>query len=212
MPLCRAYHDAHSPEAVYHNNSACPHGTRIRATERREGPGIGRALCGQCVRLDLVSWPSAPDPDEPLSLPLTEDTPRPKRFPCRQPAHHGSRTEARLARSEAPQGAGNDAREDSAPRSLTNVGRAPGRKQRDRESCAKLDGDPAQYTAAASRFRELEMPFWVAVTEIEHAEILGGGPEADQLLASARETFERLGAPPWLERPSTAALLEQRYG
>ena len=74
MPLCRAYHDAHSPEAVYHNNSACPHGTRIRATERREGPGIGRALCGQCVRLDLVSWPSAPDPDEPLSLPLTEDS------------------------------------------------------------------------------------------------------------------------------------------
>ena len=46
------------------------------------------------------------------------------------------------------------------------------------------------------------MPFWVAVTELEHAELLGGGAEAERLLAEAREIFERLGATPWLERPA----------
>jgi hypothetical protein len=63
---------------------------------------------------------------------------------------------------------------------------------------------------AALRFRELEMPLWVAVTEIEHAEILDGGPEAKRLLAAAPETLERLDARPWLERASTAVLFKPR--
>ena len=72
---------------------------------------------------------------------------------------------------------------------------------------AMLDGDPTEYEAAASRFRELGMPFWVAVTELEHAELLDGDPEADRLLDLARETFERLDARPWLERAASRALL-----
>ena len=44
------------------------------------------------------------------------------------------------------------------------------------------------------------MPFWLAVTQLEHAELLGGGEDAGRLLAEARETFERLEAVPWLER------------
>ena len=68
---------------------------------------------------------------------------------------------------------------------------------------AKLSGDEAGFTAAASRFRDLEMPFWLAMTELEHAELLseqGRGSEAEPLLADAREIFERLEARPWLER------------
>jgi tetratricopeptide (TPR) repeat protein len=56
---------------------------------------------------------------------------------------------------------------------------------------------------AAALFRELGMPFWTAVTELEHLEWLaaeGRLDEAEPLLAGARETFERLGATPWLER------------
>ena len=67
----------------------------------------------------------------------------------------------------------------------------------------KLDGDVEAFAAAAARFRELEMPFWLALTELEHAEALlaqGRADEAKPLLDEARRTFERLGATPWLER------------
>ena len=49
----------------------------------------------------------------------------------------------------------------------------------------------------------------MAVTELEHGEWLvaqGRGDEAEQLLAEAREIFERLEAKPWLERLDTAAV------
>jgi hypothetical protein len=69
---------------------------------------------------------------------------------------------------------------------------------------ARLEGDEAGYTVAAARFRELSMPFWVAVTELEHAELLGSGEEGERLLAEAREIFERLEATPWLERVDAA--------
>ena len=62
---------------------------------------------------------------------------------------------------------------------------------------ARLTGDAAGYKAAAERFRELELPFWLAVTLLEHGEEPG--------LAEAREIFERLGATPWLERVEAAA-------
>jgi tetratricopeptide (TPR) repeat protein len=68
---------------------------------------------------------------------------------------------------------------------------------------AKLSGNEVGYGAAAERFRKLEMPFWLALTELEHAELLaeqGRGAEAEPLLAEAREIFEGLEAKPWLER------------
>ena len=65
---------------------------------------------------------------------------------------------------------------------------------------ARLEGDQGGYAAAAAGFRELAIPFWVAVTQLEHAELLGRGEEAERLLAEASEVFARLGATPWLER------------
>ena len=76
-----------------------------------------------------------------------------------------------------------------------------------RARLAAADGDDgsaaAGYAAAESTFREFGMPFWLAITQAEHGEWLartGRGDEAEPLLAEARETFERLGATPWLER------------
>ena len=56
---------------------------------------------------------------------------------------------------------------------------------------------------AAGIFREFGLPFWLAVTQLEHGEWLveqGRAQEAEPLLGEARETFERLEAKPWLER------------
>jgi len=61
---------------------------------------------------------------------------------------------------------------------------------------ARLGGDAAGYAAAAARFRELDIPFWLAVTLLEQGERSG--------LAEAREIFARLGATPWLERVDAA--------
>jgi class 3 adenylate cyclase/tetratricopeptide (TPR) repeat protein len=58
-------------------------------------------------------------------------------------------------------------------------------------------------TSSAAAFRELEMPFWLAVTMLEHAEWLAvqsRPEEAAPLFDEAREIFHRLGAQPWLER------------
>jgi predicted ATPase/class 3 adenylate cyclase len=61
---------------------------------------------------------------------------------------------------------------------------------------SKLDGDEAGYRAATTLFRELDAPFWLGVTLLEHGEASGD----DALVAEAREIFRRLGATPWLER------------
>jgi hypothetical protein len=61
---------------------------------------------------------------------------------------------------------------------------------------ARLDSDPSGYEAAAERFRELSLPFWLAVTLLEHGELTGD----ESSLAKAREIFEGLKATPWLER------------
>jgi len=77
---------------------------------------------------------------------------------------------------------------------------------------AKLSGDVSGFAAAAARFRKLEMPFWLAVTALEHAERLldlGGDAEAEPLLAEAREIFARLEARPWHDR-ATALGPERR--
>ncbi len=66
---------------------------------------------------------------------------------------------------------------------------------------ARLDGAPSGYAAAAEQFRNLSLPFWLAVTQLEHGELTGD----ESSLAEAREIFERLEARPWLERLEAAA-------
>ncbi len=72
---------------------------------------------------------------------------------------------------------------------------------------AHLRGEPAlvepRYKAAAGLFREMAVPFWMAVALLEYTEWLadrGREEEAAPLHAEAREVFERLEARPWLER------------
>ena len=72
---------------------------------------------------------------------------------------------------------------------------------------ARLAGDDPgadrRFTEAATRLSELELPFHLAVVLLEHGEWLtaqGRRGDAEPFLAEARETFERLGAKPWLER------------
>jgi tetratricopeptide (TPR) repeat protein len=77
---------------------------------------------------------------------------------------------------------------------------------------ARLAEDGAGYEAAAEQFRELDIPFWLAVALLEHAEWLaaqGRAADAEPLLDEARGIFERLEATPWLKRV-TAAAAEQR--
>ncbi|HVC86231.1 MAG TPA: adenylate/guanylate cyclase domain-containing protein [Gaiellaceae bacterium] len=64
---------------------------------------------------------------------------------------------------------------------------------------ARLEGDAAGFAAAAARFRELGMPFWAAVSELEQSELIGAAGRSESL-DEAREIFERLQAAPWLER------------
>ena len=64
------------------------------------------------------------------------------------------------------------------------------------------------FEIATRRFRELEMPYWLGVTQLEHAEQLietGRSDEAEPLLAEASGIFERLRAEPWLRRARLAA-------
>jgi hypothetical protein len=61
----------------------------------------------------------------------------------------------------------------------------------------------AGFKRAAGMLRELETPFWMAVTLLEHGEWLvrqERAEDAKPLLDEAREVFERLEAAPWLER------------
>ena len=81
-----------------------------------------------------------------------------------------------------------------------------------RAAVAARSGDAQEaerlFKQAAGRFRELLVPFYLAVVRLEHAEWLaaeGGADAADQLLAEAREIFERLEATPWLERADALA-------
>jgi predicted ATPase/class 3 adenylate cyclase len=63
------------------------------------------------------------------------------------------------------------------------------------------------FLRAEDMFRELGLPFRLAVVQLEHAEWMTAhqrGDEARPLLADARATFERLEARPWLERLSMA--------
>ena len=68
-------------------------------------------------------------------------------------------------------------------------------------------GADGHFTAAAAQLRALELPFHLAVVQLEHGEWLaqqGRGADAEPFLTEARETFERLQARPWLQRLDTA--------
>lgn len=73
-------------------------------------------------------------------------------------------------------------------------------------------GEPAadELTCAAARFRELELPFWTAVTLLEDGETRADPEEAAALLAEAEAIFARLGAGPWLERVRAVAASASR--
>src|SRR5439155_26624692 len=71
------------------------------------------------------------------------------------------------------------------------------------------DGVEVGLKEAAGLFRELGMPFWLAVTHLELGEWLAGrgrAGDAGPLFDQAREIFERLRATPWLERLGRAAV------
>jgi predicted ATPase len=61
----------------------------------------------------------------------------------------------------------------------------------------------AGFKAAAGLFRELDTPFWLGVTLLEHGEHLareGRTEEMSPLLDESKTIFEGLGAKPWIER------------
>jgi predicted ATPase/DNA-binding SARP family transcriptional activator len=69
----------------------------------------------------------------------------------------------------------------------------------------EADAVESSFVRAADIFRELSMPFYVAVALLERGEWLAGqgrGNDAEPLLDDAQEIFERLKARPWLERAS----------
>ena len=76
---------------------------------------------------------------------------------------------------------------------------------RARLAAERGEADEAErlFKRAAGLLREIAAPFNLAVTQLEHAELLvaqGRATEAEPLLAEAREVFEGLKAQPWLER------------
>jgi predicted ATPase/class 3 adenylate cyclase len=70
---------------------------------------------------------------------------------------------------------------------------------------AKLGGPSSEqgFTSAEAVFRDLRSPFWLAITLLEHAELLvslGRDGEVPPMLTEAGEIFARLQARPWLDR------------
>jgi class 3 adenylate cyclase/tetratricopeptide (TPR) repeat protein len=69
------------------------------------------------------------------------------------------------------------------------------------------DAVEPRFKTAAGLFREIGVPFWLAVTLTEHGEWLRDQGRADEgapLLDEAREVFGGLAARPWLERVERA--------
>jgi hypothetical protein len=65
-----------------------------------------------------------------------------------------------------------------------------------------------QFKTAEQIFCEYGIPFWLALTQLEHAEWLGeqeATPEAEGLAEEARAVFEHIEATPWIERASRLA-------
>jgi predicted ATPase/class 3 adenylate cyclase len=73
----------------------------------------------------------------------------------------------------------------------------------------ETDEAERRFKRATGLFREMQTPFYLAVTQLEWAEWLAGqgrAAEAEPLLAEARETFERLEATPWVERSGATSV------
>jgi class 3 adenylate cyclase/tetratricopeptide (TPR) repeat protein len=75
---------------------------------------------------------------------------------------------------------------------------------------AARDGDPEKaeqrFLHAAALSREIGARFWLAVVLLEESEwLIARGQDGADLLAEAREIFDRLGARPWLERAEALA-------
>jgi len=69
----------------------------------------------------------------------------------------------------------------------------------------RLEDADRRFRAAAQIYAELRMPFERAVVLLESVERLGvASPGAEDDLREASQTFEDLGAAPWLERARTA--------
>jgi class 3 adenylate cyclase/predicted ATPase len=79
--------------------------------------------------------------------------------------------------------------------------RAPFLEAQTQRFRARMNDDPERFKAAAAGFREYGIPFWLAVTLLEHGDLTGD----DALLSEAREIFDGLRATPWLERLDRAA-------
>jgi class 3 adenylate cyclase/tetratricopeptide (TPR) repeat protein len=85
---------------------------------------------------------------------------------------------------------------------------------RARLAALRGDADEAErgFKGSTGLFRELALPFYLGVTQLEHGEWLatqGRVEEAEPLLAEAREVFERLQARSWLERAAQATGVRQ---
>jgi class 3 adenylate cyclase/tetratricopeptide (TPR) repeat protein len=79
-----------------------------------------------------------------------------------------------------------------------------------RLAAGREDPDEADrlFKGAAALFHELSVPFYVAVTRLEHAEWLASQDRRDEarpLLTEAGDIFARLEAKPWLERVARAS-------
>jgi tetratricopeptide (TPR) repeat protein len=72
--------------------------------------------------------------------------------------------------------------------------------ERFRARLAEGEGAEERFAAAKRAFRALGTPFWLAVALLEHGGLTGDESSLDE----ARETFEHLGARPWLERLAQA--------
>jgi class 3 adenylate cyclase/tetratricopeptide (TPR) repeat protein len=91
------------------------------------------------------------------------------------------------------------------PGELTPYLQAQGARLGARLAAVKGEVDRVEpgFKMATGQFREMAVPFWMAVSLLEHGEWLISQQrtdEAEPLLAEAREVFERLQARPWLER------------
>ena len=64
-------------------------------------------------------------------------------------------------------------------------------------------GDPSGFEAAAAAFREVGLPFWLAVALLEHGELDGRRGARSARRARSSRSCERR---PWLERLGAAAL------
>jgi len=62
MPRISPFHTVEEGKpVVYHNNSACADGKRIKPEHYRTGTGIGRRLCDECERLnEEARWSQRP--------------------------------------------------------------------------------------------------------------------------------------------------------